>query len=358
MNSIYNLRKGRSEWIDMLKGIAIFLVVLGHMSYTADAVFIKNLIYSFHMPLFFILAGCTSSISMNKSNSIPCFIKKRCISVLLPYISWLFLYGFFFTSSVEDIVNYDFENVIHTLIYGSVSNWFLICLFVLQLVYSAYALLTRNVDAIIIKVLCVGFLFCLLTTGHKLWGRTAADSSAPIEYITNAYVYFIPFFLGVAIAEYPSFFKFITRNQLIITVAVIVFIFFSSLIGTIPLNLGNYPKVMNGCMVSILLISATLRASSNTVLRPFNDICRIGKNLFKIFGRHTLGIYLMASCFQRSINPIEGGGIDVFLEYILYSLIICTVCIILEFILCSSSFIALVLFGKTIRKQDKTSACS
>lgn len=45
---------GRIAWVDIAKGLGIFLVVLGH-TYRKNPV--QNWIYSFHMPLFFILSG-------------------------------------------------------------------------------------------------------------------------------------------------------------------------------------------------------------------------------------------------------------------------------------------------------------
>ena len=44
----------RYTWIDCIKGIGIFLVVLGHI-YKDN--YIGQWIYSFHMPLFFMLSG-------------------------------------------------------------------------------------------------------------------------------------------------------------------------------------------------------------------------------------------------------------------------------------------------------------
>lgn len=62
-----NMSKSRSESIDIVKGIAIVLVVYGHVlrglesaSIASDGNFFKlgnKLLYSFHMPLFFILSG-------------------------------------------------------------------------------------------------------------------------------------------------------------------------------------------------------------------------------------------------------------------------------------------------------------
>lgn len=44
----------RIEYLDYAKGIGIILVVLGHILIKGN---IKIYIYSFHMPLFFIISG-------------------------------------------------------------------------------------------------------------------------------------------------------------------------------------------------------------------------------------------------------------------------------------------------------------
>lgn len=46
----------RIESLDIAKGIGILIVVLGHVL-RADDVFLKKFIFSFHMPLFFMLSG-------------------------------------------------------------------------------------------------------------------------------------------------------------------------------------------------------------------------------------------------------------------------------------------------------------
>ena len=55
MNEINIQKSERIAWIDAAKGIGILLVVLGHTFNIP--VWLHNWIYSFHMPLFFLLAG-------------------------------------------------------------------------------------------------------------------------------------------------------------------------------------------------------------------------------------------------------------------------------------------------------------
>ena len=48
------IMKNRISYIDIAKGIGIFLVIWGHIILSGPA---YNIIYAFHMPLFFFLSG-------------------------------------------------------------------------------------------------------------------------------------------------------------------------------------------------------------------------------------------------------------------------------------------------------------
>ena len=74
----------RNEVIDIMKGIAIILVIVGHLQ---GIFYIHETIYSFHMPLFFTLAGYFFS----PKNSIIEGIKKDARRLLIPYITVIFI---------------------------------------------------------------------------------------------------------------------------------------------------------------------------------------------------------------------------------------------------------------------------
>lgn len=50
-SDIAKAHAARTEWIDILKGLAISFGVLGHMPYTNESSILRTWIYSFHMPL-------------------------------------------------------------------------------------------------------------------------------------------------------------------------------------------------------------------------------------------------------------------------------------------------------------------
>lgn len=87
----------RDNYYDYLRGIAIFLVFLGHSlqyghgeSYLHSQLFWQSpymkVIYSFHMALFVLISGYFSFFSIKRHGNLP-FIKKRLI-LSVPNITW------------------------------------------------------------------------------------------------------------------------------------------------------------------------------------------------------------------------------------------------------------------------------
>ena len=90
------MTKQRIEYLDALKGFAIFLVIWGHciqylkkdIDVFQNTVF--EFIYSFHMPLFFVISGFffLSSLKLNLKD----FLSKKFLQLLLPCLVWAIIY--------------------------------------------------------------------------------------------------------------------------------------------------------------------------------------------------------------------------------------------------------------------------
>lgn len=74
------MNKQRENWVDIVKGIGIILVVMGH---AGCPVLPHGIIYSFHMPLFFFLSGLF--INRQCEKDFCTYVKKNFRSLLLPY---------------------------------------------------------------------------------------------------------------------------------------------------------------------------------------------------------------------------------------------------------------------------------
>jgi len=75
-----NNEKSRIEYFDIIKGIGIIFVILGHM--TRFTSFSNKAIYTFHMPLFFLVSGYFISFKDKYKD----FVKKKATQLLIPYI--------------------------------------------------------------------------------------------------------------------------------------------------------------------------------------------------------------------------------------------------------------------------------
>lgn len=73
----------RLNWIDRARGVGIVLVVLGHNPIFKGwpAGLIHDVIFLFHMPLFFYLAGL-----VQKEVSVPQYLRSRLRALLVPYL--------------------------------------------------------------------------------------------------------------------------------------------------------------------------------------------------------------------------------------------------------------------------------
>ncbi len=92
--------KQRIEWVDYAKGIGIILVVYAHLlssGYHSGLAIAPrffqlsdSFIYSFHMPLFFFLAGLFTAASYEKHGGIS-FLLQKIKYLAYPYLLWSFL---------------------------------------------------------------------------------------------------------------------------------------------------------------------------------------------------------------------------------------------------------------------------
>jgi len=136
------------DYITLSKALGIILVVVGHFTSTvympAYYVEMKELIFSFHMPLFMVLSGFLFQMSLcrrpGKIFLIP-FLKKKFLRLMVPYfflsvvIALLnFILGHYISVKRTVDVRYLFE-ILYTNVGGSaVFLWFMYTLFVVFLI--------------------------------------------------------------------------------------------------------------------------------------------------------------------------------------------------------------------------------
>ena len=161
----------RFDYLDIAKGLGILAVVWAHIMLTGWS---HKVIYAFHMPLFFFIAGML--FRREKYSSFALYAVKRAKRLLLPYLIYSVLtWGIWaaFRLLRHDPVDSFWAPLLQTFIaQGSgaflVHNsalWFIPCLFVVELMYWALSRLKDWQNMITCFIFAgLSFLF-----GH-LWG--------------------------------------------------------------------------------------------------------------------------------------------------------------------------------------------
>ena len=74
----------RIEWVDICKGLGICLVIIGHTSIANISPILYDWIYSFHMPLFYMLSGLM--FNPDKYDTLVKYLNRRVRSLIIPFL--------------------------------------------------------------------------------------------------------------------------------------------------------------------------------------------------------------------------------------------------------------------------------
>lgn len=135
--------KTRLTYIDIARGIAILLVVIGHINqFYRNNLGISNpqilsFIYTFHIPLFFIISGMLFSEKSFKDVSFTKFLLKKIKTLIVPYLFLDITGGLFNVAVYSDLNLINIKNVVIntlTLHCNVGANWFISALFIGEIV--------------------------------------------------------------------------------------------------------------------------------------------------------------------------------------------------------------------------------
>lgn len=166
----------RLDWIDIAKGIAIILVIVGHTVPNPSP--LRHAIFSFHMPVFFILAGYTFRPKPWRE-----LVSGSVSRLLVPYVVLALAWQVpTFLMSGAPLTGGVLAGGLETLVFASGVDvpglgvaavgmaWFLAALFTSRLLFNVLVRLFdgREVGVVLQGVVCAAIAFCGLNVSRFL----------------------------------------------------------------------------------------------------------------------------------------------------------------------------------------------
>ena len=321
------------EWILIAKGIGIILVVIGHFRPETSPRYwceIIDVIYTFHMALFFSLSGYLCSFA---NYSYPTFLKKKAERLLFPFVSIAAIF-FLIKYTAGKIVALEYPvtvDALYTLLIDPAHShmpllWFVHALF---LMFVCYPLARIFLSGPLILVLLLT-LNIFLGNDFKIFGPALS---------------YMPFFvIGAFSKEYKVHLQvFMNRDPRYLIVLLLLFlsVYIGRLSGLLEFINEYAPIFFLGAVGSLLIVIASRTISSlshNTKV----------KGLLVQVGLYSMTIYLFHTLFESTtkIGLLKAGNfIPMPFELIAFTAVVCGV------------FFPMLLEKKVFRKYLVTRKC-
>lgn len=313
----------RIDWIDCSKGIAILLVILGHTTMSGGSPLeqiLRGGIFSFHMPLFFILSCVTFKLSGDDSQ----FMKKTRKAFKHLIFSALILYGL---RTLINIVN-NFQSIewksyiaekINVLVYGSgvnvnISNatipafgmmWFFVALFFGRTLFDYLHLRLTGTKYVLAIVMCtiVG-----VALGNIQWLPLSMDVALAA----------MPFFwFGNYLKKVDLSDKCILKCLIFLVVWGLTFAF-SYFFAHDYMELAErrypiFPLCYVTAITGTMFIAYFSQLASKFIARPF---VYIGRSSIYFYCVHSMD-YIYSFIWKKTDNNIVNGLIRIIVDVIL-----------------------------------------
>lgn len=296
--------QSRVTYIDLAKAIGIYLVILGHVVNVGTPV--KTILYTFHMPLFFILSGMTYKWSSNNSwQTIKERLTRNASVLLIPYLLFALIYS---KLTFPNLAYIGYSSWKTLRMAGSLSSlWFLMALFMSHVyLLVIFKLLPKKHEANTLVLVIIAIALLAIGVLLPYGGKYGYPWMVNVAFVGSAFMVFGMLFrkgvnklVGLKLAWRWS-------------VLIVVMVFF---ILMIPVNhpSPSYVLMADGLYGNALYFTLTALLGSAVVIL-FSQITdsMFSRMSFVLWvGKNTLGIFLIHKFIVGGAQTIiSNSGLD------------------------------------------------
>ncbi len=342
--------KQRNNLVDIIRGIAILMVILGHTISNNNITEYENsiiykIIWTLQMPLFMIISGYITKYSKKIDNirSLRCYIAKRTFSYILPWMVWTFIIRNILISG-RNITELP-ELCIYIINHMDSGYWFLFCIWHLCIVWGIANYISVKIASkariawtVIMSLLIGGISFiALIVVGG-------------VNFLAVKYsIYYLPFYLLGYVSGHIDYNK-INRNfyNAAVLIALIIFaisvcrynIYFSA--DTISDICIRYISSLSGCVVVIYITSEFFKGTHSKLNR---FLATVGRESIGLYLTHYIYLSIIKNNAAVSLYSME-GCISIMLNYVITIMFT----LITVYLIKHIKYADMILFGRKTRK--------
>ena len=308
------INHSRIYWIDICKAYGMILVFYGHIWLASSipnnyALLQNKFIYSFHMPLFFMLSGFFANVNTQKFDL---FFKNKIFTRLVPVLVFnvlLFICELLLSIIAHTFSFKDYLEQLTNLIRGQASlnvpTWFLVCLFTTELIHFYISRKITSQKGRLISVIVFYALGIIVTRKMSLVSHITGIAPN-FWYIHESLIAYSFFLLGFILNQSKILEKIkqspVKYFYLILTAIV--------LLATFNLNKGLYSR--DGDFTVVLMVSSMhghpiwflVTALAGSFALIFLSQVTPKNRILLFLGENTLVLLGLNGFFRNIFNPM------------------------------------------------------
>ena len=328
------MQLSRIKYIDQLRGLAILLVVIGHLyehSFGGNSQVIFNLYLPYHMPLFMFLSGI---FALKKRSSFWQYSKHKFMRLIIPFL----------TVGVICVLSKGLSPFVLFTGEANEGYWFLPTLFycsIICYIINNISISIQKCQQFKIDILLYLIPYILLCLMYRFSFFHQLNSTIGTLYILYNYPFFV---LGIFFGKYERLQE-LLKKESAFCLSLILYVLYLVYKQDIPCNF----KFVGVCGIIILI--CLFNKYSEYIDRRFS---------FSYIGKHTLEIYLFhyfflpsfPDCFEffdfasSSFIPNNGNLVVIIPLLFLLALVIIYLCLLCGIIFRNNKLLKKIILGE------------